>query len=399
MQQHEKSTAQKIRVTYVINTLKIGGAQMVVFNLASKLDLTRFSVCVYYFFKNETPDGTFESLFHEHGIQTQWLSEGNRTNFFSKAMLLRHALKEQKVTIVHAHLPYAIFTSALACFLNRSTSLIIHDHQTRSYYGIKVRLLFRLAERVARLCLSYSEAVQYDAFKSVFVLKEPPATLPKSCTIYNGVDTSALEKKQTSAVRTKMREELQCREKDVLILSVARFIPWKGQRELLEAFITLSKKISDSRLCLVGSGSPIKEELEERVRKTNLSSRVMFLGDRKDVPELLCAADIVSLVYVYGESHTGDAVGISGIEALATGLPLIAGAGLPIIAGLYDKQNIVLVQPENSESLCQALTALSTDPATRKRIGISGKRFVQQNLSWSRIVPIYERIYFLLTNA
>jgi glycosyltransferase involved in cell wall biosynthesis len=181
-------------------------------------------------------------------------------------------------------------------------------------------------------------------------------------------------------------------------MSVARFIHWKGQAELLDAFLLCAKAIPQLKLCLVGSGVTY-EFLLKKAEMSEFKDRIMFTGDRKDALGLLSAADIVSLVYRYPEGKEGDSVGIAGCEALAMGLPLLAGSNLSIIGGLENGKNIQLVVPGNILALSDSLSRLACNPAQRKELGDSGKLFAERNLNWRNIVPVYEQIYFLLKNT
>lgn len=392
-----KNDVSPIKVCYVINTLKIGGAQMVLLELCTKLDKTRFDVSVYYFTRNEDSSGNLEQEFTNAGIKTVYLETKGKISLFSLAILLRKVWKKDAPDIVHAHLPYAVLASALARLGSTKIKLIVHDHQTRSYYSWKIRFLYTLLQPLIHVSVAYSEKVEFDNVGKTHLLLTPPERLDsKSYTIYNGVDTQKIQEAQTQAHRIEYREKLGCKEGDVLILSVARFIEWKGQLQLAEAFIQSAQNIPQARLCFVGTG-PTQERVQKKIDQAGLVDRVVFLGDRKDVVQLLGAADIVSLIYVYRKGHTGDAVGIAGCEALATGIPLIAGSGLPIVRGLVSGKNVLLVEPDNCEELVQTVEQLCTDTQLRETLGASGKEFAQRNLDWANIVPIYERIYTLLT--
>ena len=106
-----------------------------------------------------------------------------------------------------------------------------------------------------------------------------------------------------------------------------------------------------------------------------LAGRVHFLGQRRDIPDLLAALDIFVL-----PSHS-EGVSLALLEAMAAGLPVIATAvgGLPEV--VTDGENGLLIPPKDPEALAAALARLLADPdsgqkAGRKRPPGRGREFL-----------------------
>ena len=128
----------------------------------------------------------------------------------------------------------------------------------------------------------------------------------------NGLDT----KKFTYSVneRYKIRKQLGIEEEKIVIGHIGRFNTQKNHEFLIDIFNEFHKRNSNSILVLVGKGN-LEDKIKDKVKKLGLANDVLFLGVRKDIPELLCAFDIFLFPSFYeGMPNTV-------IEAQTTGLP------------------------------------------------------------------------------
>ena len=100
------------------------------------------------------------------------------------------------------------------------------------------------------------------------------------------------------------------------IIHIGRFAPQKNHRFLLTFFANLSKEMPDVKLVMVGDG-PLKADMELYTEQAGITEKVLFLGQRNDVPELLQAADLFVLPSLY------EGLPIACLEAEAAGLPCL----------------------------------------------------------------------------
>jgi glycosyltransferase involved in cell wall biosynthesis len=162
----------------------------------------------------------------------------------------------------------------------------------------------------------------------------------------------------------------------VVILQVSRMEAWKGHMLHLQAL----SKIKDMRewVCWILGGPQRPEEerymsmLQRTAAELGIGSRVRFLGQRKDVPRLLAAAD------VFCQPNKGpEPFGIVFIEALWAGLPVLTTAmGGPM--EIIDESCGFLVEPENPAVLADSLRKLIESPELRARLGRGGAPRAQQ---------------------
>jgi len=160
---------------------------------------------------------------------------------------------------------------------------------------------------------------------------------------------------------------LQIPTTDVLVGMVARLAPSKGQLELAHAMVPLlSQPDATCRLILVGSEAypelGYAERLIKSVEGLGIAGRVHWLGARSDVPELLRAFD------VFAHPSFDEACGLSVIEALLAGLPVVVWRDGGPVELVVDGETGILVETGNIVALTSALITLCQDEALRDRM-------------------------------
>jgi len=179
---------------------------------------------------------------------------------------------------------------------------------------------------------------------------------------------------------------------ELRVLFVGRCDPRKGLAALLEA-LALARRGEGAggarpRLSLrvVGEG-PERPALERRARAAGLP--VEFLGGipRAELPDQYRAADIF-----VAPSTDGESFGVSLLEALASGLPVVASRIPGYAETLRDSGAALLVEPGSPRALSAALVALAGDPVRRASLGEQGRAFVRR-FDWDRVAAEIESLY------
>ena len=143
------------------------------------------------------------------------------------------------------------------------------------------------------------------------------------------------------------------------------------------------------KLWLVGDG-PLRPAVEKAIVKMGLERKVLFLGIRDDVPQLLAASD----VFVLSSDYEG--VPLTVLEAMAAGKPVVATAvgGVPEL--IEDGETGILVPPRNPEALAQGILRLAKDASLRQRMGKAARERAQERFDISRTAREYEALYLRL---
>jgi glycosyltransferase involved in cell wall biosynthesis len=208
-------------------------------------------------------------------------------------------------------------------------------------------------------------------------------------TIENGVDLATFDR--ASMDRAAARAELQLEDDTIVIGHVANFRRNKNHLFLLRGFERAFGRRHDVRLVLLGQGFPgdpenSEHEIRRFIEANGLERSVTLLGYQPNVPRILSAMDMTCLVS-YKEG-----LPLSVIEAMATGLPLVATDIDGLRDVVYDGVNGLLVTPDDVEGLARALASLASDRALRRHLGDEGRRIARDHYSFARCLLQTERL-------
>jgi glycosyltransferase involved in cell wall biosynthesis len=171
-----------------------------------------------------------------------------------------------------------------------------------------------------------------------------------------------------------------------VVCNVAALTPVKGQKYLLEAMSKVVKIIPHTTLLIVGDGS-LRSQLQMLANKLDIARNVIFMGVRKDVPELLAISDIFVL------SSLSEGISISGLEAMSMRLPVVATAAEGNLELVVNHETGLLVPSRDAHGLAEAILYLLQSDEKKKAFGIAGRRRVEKHFSSDVIVPKLECIY------
>lgn len=289
--------------------------------------------------------------------------------------------------------------AALACLARHEGAVLLHANGSRAmfYAGLAARLTGRPAiwhVRVAdgdglfdRLLARLASAVVVNSQAVARRLAWLPAG--KVRCIHNGVDLARFAPRPPSPA---LRHALGVPAAAPIVLSVGRFVPFKGYAHLLTAAALVREQRPGVHWILVGDGEQ-RGELEAQARGLTLETSIHFTGWRDDVPELLALADVFVLPSL-GE-HFGRVL----IEAMAMEKAVVAtdGGGVPEI--VTRGESGVLVPPAQPAVLAQAVIALLRDPAWSARLAAAARRRAESEFDRSRHAAAVERLYRELAPA
>jgi glycosyltransferase involved in cell wall biosynthesis len=186
-------------------------------------------------------------------------------------------------------------------------------------------------------------------------------------------DTSATVVYPGIVVPPRIRRQPQASD-SITLGTAGRLTPVKGIEFLLEAVSLLSRDGTSIRLDIVGEGAELPR-LTRLSEELGLSEAVRFCGWMEDFTALADKWD------VYVQPSLGEGFGMSILEAMAAGLPVVASmvGGIPEI--VVDGATGILVPPANAEALAESISALAGDPAQRATMGDNGRARAQEDFS------------------
>src|SRR5947199_29758 len=187
-----------------------------------------------------------------------------------------------------------------------------------------------------------------------------PDSAAKIHRIYNGIDLERFPTPRDEAARPRQGEQGVVVPYHVPhIVSVGRLVAFKGFEHLIDACAELARRGFDFTCHIVGDG-PLRETLKAKIEKLNLSSRINLLGSlsQKAVLEELRNADVFALASVTDAQGASDVFPTVILEAMAAARPVLSTrlAGIPEL--VIDGETGVLVPPEDTSALAEALAQL-----------------------------------------
>jgi glycosyltransferase involved in cell wall biosynthesis len=203
--------------------------------------------------------------------------------------------------------------------------------------------------------------------------------------IYNGVDLASMTDPEPEDVAA-VREQLALDDGQPLVVGVFRMAQEKQPLLWLDVIERVRKRIPNVRAALVGVGD-LREEVEERIASRKLGRTVTLLGQRKDVPAVLAAADVKLL--------TSKVEGTPNVilEAQWAGCPPVATAGGGTPDALVHGVTGVLTDITDAEALAAGVVSLLQDPVLREEMARAGRAFVRERFSVSRMVSAHLAYY------
>jgi glycosyltransferase involved in cell wall biosynthesis len=172
------------------------------------------------------------------------------------------------------------------------------------------------------------------------------------------------------------------RDRPARIVSIGALLPNKGIAYLVEAIAFLRSRALDVECLVVGEG-PLRSDLERRIRRSGLGDAVTLLGHRPEgeVAHILATSDLFVLASVVARGGKREGIPVSLMEAMATGLPVVATriTGIPEL--VTDGESGRLVEPGDPDELADAIRELVEQPARAAQLGRAGRRKVEAEFS------------------
>jgi len=367
------SSEEKINVLFVIKPVQWSGSDRVLLDVATRLNKEKYQVIFAVISLDPADEATIPDSFPKIIFDMPNLHGWRQLNF---SLRLCWAIHKYQIKIIHMNSYHPGNYCRLAAFFMRVPIIIDHWHGFNRF-TLKRRMLCRLFNHFTDLSFVVSELVGKYVQQQC---RTDPANIK---ILYNGVDPALYQDKSVAA---KVRQELGLDPDRPVVGLVARLDHRaKGHLELLQA-LSLLKDRHTVHALIVGGGRR-QEEMQRLAASLGLGEVVHFLGNRRDVPDLLAAMDIFVL-----PSHN-EGVSLAVLEAMAAGLPVIVSevGGLPEI--VRHEETGLLIPPKDPEALAQSLALVLEDPDLARRLGQKAREHVLEKYSLERMAQVVNETY------
>lgn len=349
-----------LKIAFVIDALRVGGAERMLLSLVSTLPKDRFSCQVYTIVEQ----GHLASAFIQRGIPL--IQIGKRGKFsWGTIARLRAAWKVWTPDMVHTHL-FAGDTYGRLAAWRSGIPVVTTEHNMNLDEGGVKRWIRRLLSHVSVRIIAVSQAV-----KDYSVHQEHIAS-QKIQVIYNGVDGRQFSPRPVT------RHEVP------VIGMTSRLHINKGHVYLLEALSEL-RHLSWT-VDIAGDGLH-KAFLLEKAKEFGIDERIHWLGQVSDVPGVLSGIDIMVLPTIQ------EGFGFSVVEAMLMEKPVVAFQTGPLPEIVVDGKTGVLVETKNIQALRSAIQELLESPELRQFLGQAGRQRALHLFTLERMVQEYIKVY------
>ncbi|HEU4929292.1 MAG TPA: glycosyltransferase, partial [Candidatus Krumholzibacteria bacterium] len=360
-----------VAVAHVVQNLAIGGLERVVVNLATHAHRERYApfiVCL-------GPGGPLVEQARAAGVDVFVVAKKRGFTPTTVATLARR-FRALGVRVVHCHNAAPLVYGALAGRLTRARVVYTAHGMKTSAASHPVRL-----DRLGMV----------DAFVTVsddarqIAIHKGGADDSRVQTILNGVDTRAYHRASPEQ-RVRVRASLGLDSSAFVFVIVARLAPAKDHATLFRAFAALSSVNPSARLVVIGDGD-LRDELSRLVRELRMENRILLVGMREDVSDLVAAFDCFVL-----SSYT-EGLAMTLLEAMAAELPVVAtsvgGNGEVVVDG----ETGLIVPARDSERLREAMQWMAAHPSEARAMGVRGRERAASSFSIEAMVNAYEDTY------
>jgi glycosyltransferase involved in cell wall biosynthesis len=358
-----------------------GGGQLAVHHLACSLFSKGHQVHVLY---SKYPHEQFSI---EVPYEIHWVHHYNfatiNLNIFSFSNVLGPLAEKEKFDVIHGNAEEAYWSGKIAK-RNKSTYVFTSHTPNIPITGMlkgmmrPIRFLKSLNTYFLRQgIIEADQVVAFSHFSRGLIMKGINNTCANKIKVISpGVESSWFEVERKPSSSTEL-------------LFWGRIEEEKGLREFFHALKTVSKMVKDVSLTIVGEGNRLRE-YKSLVADLSLTDRVRFTG-------WLCSTEIQNLT---ARSSLGifpsrvESFGLSVVEAMAAGLPVIAASGGAVPENIEQGVTGTLVPVNDADALARAIIFILENVKDAESMAKAAKKGVRQKFSWdkaaNKMIDLYE---------
>lgn len=359
-----------MNILYITNHLNYGGITSYLLTLSSGMKKAGHNVFL------ASAGGELKDRFRQEGIECISIPMNTKKELSPKILFSLFELirknKRFNFQIIHAH-------TRTTQVLGRLLSARLKIPYLSTCHGFfKRRILRSLYGCWGDKVIAISDPVKEHLEKDFAVRPEDIAV------IHNGIDIGRFAGGMKGE-RAKTKEDPGSGEGPVIGI-VARLSDVKGHIYLIEAMQDILREFPLAKLLIVGEGKE-KERLQARSRQLGIFESIIFHPSVADTREVLMSMDLFAM------PSLKEGLGLGIMEAMASGLAIVASAVGGINSLIKDGVNGLLVEPKDTGVLADRIKSLLRDPGQRRMLGDNARDSVARNFSQDKMVSQTEGVY------
>lgn len=350
------------KILHIVGDSKFGGGSVIILSLSHMAKQHGWDVDIL------STDDVYCQVIQENGLRAITLPVIWRDCCLTRDILglfrLIYFLRTSSYSIVHTHTSKGGFIGRLAAKV-AGIPIIVHTAHGFAFHEFSSIATLQFYAALERMAAHWCDKIiTVSNFHREWALKLKIAPPEKIVAIQNGISADRLK---VTCPFHQVRAELGVSSEETLIVTFGRLAPQKGLEYLIRSLPYVINQASNRvKVILVGEG-PLRTYLEALALSTGVSSHVRFIGFRKDIADILNAADIVVL------PSLREGLSVALLEAMAMAKPIVTtaiGSNKEVIE--HGKTGL-LVPPRDPCAIAQAIISLLSNRNLRMRLGAASK--------------------------
>ncbi len=361
-----------MRIMYIIDSLKVGGAEMLLLAMLHSYAQDHELSVVYF-----TPGPLGEDV-EALGIpMTRISTKGMKDPFIIPRLV--GLMRRTKPDVVHTHLSKSDLSGLMAAFIARVPVRISSIHNVDPWRKKRYLSAFmRLWVKTCHHMIAVSEGVRD------YVIENSDYPPDKITAIDNGIDLKRFDPSQINPLN---KTDWGIEADTITVGMVARLEESKGHHILIDAADIVIRELPQVRFVIVGDGF-LREKLESQRDKSGLQGKVIFTGILRDIPGVMATLDLI----VFSSLWEGLPVALLEAMSMQKAVVSTAVGGIPKV--IESGKNGILVEKDNAQELAQEIIRVLKDQALLNQLGKSARKTIEERYSaeamHQRILQMYE---------
>ncbi len=360
-------------ILLTIETGGPGGAETVLLTLASRLDPERYRAVVLL-----PRRGWLSETIEGRGVPVH-IAKSKSWHDPTLLAEMRRLVRRENVDLIHSHLPDQNFYGCVAGLLTRRPTIATYHGLPPARGSLTMRartklwFVGRFASAVVVVSGRLEEAMRELGFSDRRLVQ-----------IYNGIDIARFAQPPSG----RLHREIGRNGDTKLVGMVANVRAAKGYEYFLEAASEVARRVPEAVFLVIGEAKDGGlEDLRARARRLSLEDRFLFLGFRRDVPEILSELDLFVL------SSIQEGFSLATVEAMAAGKPVVATrSGGPEEIVEHPRTGL-LVPARDADALAKGICDLLADPERAGAMGRAAREKAALDFSVETMIGRYESLY------
>lgn len=312
-------------------------------------------------------------------------------NILSVVYLIK-LIYQEKTDVVHLHgygFPLIDISAMICRIFNKKYIITLHGTpKTPDKKGGNLKMIFNLYSKIfGNHTLTYSKKITCVS-KSVMNESVFSKFKYKIKIIYNGINLDIYKNKENKNKENLVAKRYSLDSNAYVILSIGRIQWLKGFQFAIEAINLILRERQNVVYLIAGKDGGYQQQLKELTIQLGLDKNVIFPGflDIDDKKSLIFDSDVI-LIPSLEESF-----GLVGLEAMATGTPIISSKSGGLGEYLEDNKTALIINPYDPQDIKNKLNRLIDDDILRESLIKNGLKTVK-NFEWILIVDKYLKVY------